>query len=323
MLVPAHVGLSQFENFPNRLTSVWISELVDISIVRDKKQIIIAFEGTNHHSQLLRQAFSVLFQDTVDVHGSEFGKVNRYYLNAVKQLWLDIEGAFILYPDYAPIFVGHSMGGCLASIAALLYAIECKVNSEENELNKKDISNKEHKPYFNEDQLEKIKQLTFGEPRHGDKLYAKKHNELIPHSIRYVNEEDVIAQMPFCTKFQTLFAPVLKNTALACEAIGYLHQGQEVWFKFGMKRPPIICHPPTNLVLEDNSCSASQEFHLRDSSKREKYINDHQTYFNSWVFYYGEAGCDSEKIKLHVDLVEPHYKKMKPSETSGENINTI
>lgn len=62
-------------------------------------------------------------------------------------------------------FTGHSLGGALASLAAIRTVLDGVRNSNQ------------------------IKLITFGQPRTGDTTYAFNHDRLVPYSYRLVNEK--------------------------------------------------------------------------------------------------------------------------------------
>ena len=70
-------------------------------------------------------------------------------------------------------FEGHSLGGALATLAALFYSNKFKGTNK------------------------KIKCITFGSPRVGNKDFVTKFHNDVPNSYRVVNDDDAVVQLPF------------------------------------------------------------------------------------------------------------------------------
>ncbi|KAJ1364084.1 hypothetical protein KIN20_024091 [Parelaphostrongylus tenuis] len=92
-------------------------------------------------------------------------------------VWLGgIEDAFLRasekFKDYELWIVGHSLGGAIASLAAS-YIEKMKV--------------------FDGD---RIKLVTFGQPRTGDVDFAKAHGKQIPYSFRVTHSRDIVPHLP-------------------------------------------------------------------------------------------------------------------------------
>ncbi|KAI9596419.1 Alpha/Beta hydrolase protein [Syncephalis fuscata] len=126
------------------------------------------------------------------------------------------------YPQYTLTFLGHSLGGGIATLAALDASFTM--------------------PHM-EQQL-----VTFGAPRVGNPEFAKLANQqlyrpanertggFLPTSVRVVNTNDVVHQLP----------PLW---------LGYQHHGAEVWVPTNNNDFAVLCHPSAD--KENFSCANS------------------------------------------------------------------
>jgi len=183
-----------------------------------RKEIVIAFRGTVTNEQLFWEGFYTLVYPTESlVLAKGTGKVQAYFLSSFKVLlnWINDYLSRNWKPTYRLVFVGHSLGGAMASIAALYYS---PANA-----GLLDPSWTAHSP----------KLYTFGMPRVGDSNYAQIHDQFVRESWRITHKWDIVPHLPwcdgiivggvrFCTNFPTK-APY--------------HHGYEVWYPNDMDNP--------------------------------------------------------------------------------------
>ncbi|VDM42206.1 unnamed protein product [Toxocara canis] len=91
---------------------------------------------------------------------------------------------------------GHSIASGLASIASAILSAQGYVSSD------------------------RIKLVTFGQPRMSDALFAQNHDRLVPHSFRLINKNDII--------------PTLPARAFPFSHNGPFHHRYEVWYPQGI-----------------------------------------------------------------------------------------
>eukprot|EP00173_Palmaria_palmata_P001188 Plantae.Rhodophyta-Palmaria_palmata.ctg16359.p1 GENE.Plantae.Rhodophyta-Palmaria_palmata.ctg16359~~Plantae.Rhodophyta-Palmaria_palmata.ctg16359.p1 ORF type:complete len:360 (+),score=94.92 Plantae.Rhodophyta-Palmaria_palmata.ctg16359:102-1082(+) len=109
--------------------------------------------------------------------------------------------------DYSIFFVGHSLGGALASLSAADTAARHGKGAGNDEL--------------------KIVMVNFGSPRVGNGAFALQYNELVPNSFRVVNDADLVARMPqTSSKLRGGFRHV-GRTVLVAEGGSVWIQGQD------------------------------------------------------------------------------------------------
>lgn len=132
---------------------------------------------------------------------------------------------------------GHSLGGSLASLAAS-YIIGTK-----------------------EVAGSRVKLITYGEPRTGNKDYAHAHDGQLAFSFRVTHNRDVVPHVP--------------NENF----LGYYHNKFEVFYREGMAENAkfTICGE------EDKNCS--------DGLMITTSIKDHLHYFNRDISEWGDKGC--------------------------------
>ncbi|KAK5971553.1 Triacylglycerol lipase, partial [Trichostrongylus colubriformis] len=139
------------------------------------KAIMLAFRGTVGDHQLVLESKETLFNDKIQWIAG--GAVSRYFYNAFFALWNGgIKDDFLAlankYKDHELWIVGHSLGGSIASLAAS-YIEKVKLFDGN-----------------------RIKLVTFGQPRTGDDEFASVHDLQIPYSFRVTHAHDVIPHSP-------------------------------------------------------------------------------------------------------------------------------
>lgn len=148
--------------------------------------ITLAFRGTRTlSSQIFDQIISVLTIPKVPFPTG--GEVQRYFANAHKKLYNDVNASVTtlvkMYPEYNFVVTGHSLGGALASLAAVTLAYQHVIP------------------------LRNMAIYTFGEPRVGDKNFAFNYDRLVNNSWRVVHNRDIISHLPLCSLFSGCSTP--------------------------------------------------------------------------------------------------------------------
>ncbi|MFH4983431.1 hypothetical protein AB6A40_010140 [Gnathostoma spinigerum] len=222
-----------------------------------QKRIILVFRGTKSKEQLLFEGWKSLNEGR-DFYGA--GRANRYFFHALRVLWPRIEPLLRdpVFKDYSVTVTGHSLGGALASLTALKIALDGLRPSD------------------------KLKMVTFGQPRVGDYDLARKHDELVPNSFRVVHRKDIVPHMPACDKNNSFVVDNSEACSVEPDNVAY-HHTTEVWYPDGMEPGDkyIVCRgPPPG---EDMNCSDKLLF---DWNNKDEYIHDHR-------YYFGHKACFS------------------------------
>ncbi|EYC39101.1 hypothetical protein Y032_0675g1419 [Ancylostoma ceylanicum] len=231
-----------------RLTSV----ICDITLIdkcsgftavnHDDKAIIISFRGTDRNIQLIMEGDETLLKN--NTKWAAGGVVSLYFNDAFKRVWMsgikdDLATLQSQNPGYELWITGHSLGGAMASLTASYISF-----------NKLFPANK-------------IKLVTFGQPRTGDKTYAAAVEKQVPYSFRVTHSHDMVPHLP------------LENQE------GYYHHKTEAYYNKGMAAGAhyYVCYD----MGESTFCS---DGNLIDTS-----IKDHLHYFEKDVSEYGDKGC--------------------------------
>ncbi|KHN86314.1 Lipase -like protein [Toxocara canis] len=201
--------------------------------------IVISFRGTDGFVQLVNQGLTTIFSPEIDLQGA--GKINKYFYDAFLCLWTaglknDLLAVIKKNPSYDLWITGYSLGGAMASIASTIIVRDGIYKAE------------------------KVKLVTFGQPRTGDHEYALTHNKLLYYTYRVIHQNDIVPHIP------------PKNFK------GYYHHLYEVWYNNSMDSgdPYVICTTPECI----------------DSNKKNLSIQDHLNYFGKNVVDYGDSGCE-------------------------------
>jgi hypothetical protein len=142
------------------------------------KKIVIAFPGTRKAIELLKETYyqegKSIINDTI--------KVMKYFADVydeLKKTNFDYVLKKLLkpYSEYQVIFLGHSLGGAMASIMALDSVLS------------KSLVKTSTSPML----------LTYGQPRTGNDIFANEVMKNIPVVFRVVKEGDLIPNMPTCS----------------------------------------------------------------------------------------------------------------------------
>ncbi|MBW4582387.1 MAG: lipase [Tildeniella nuda ZEHNDER 1965/U140] len=138
-------------------------------VLSSQKNNIIAFRGTNRTSEMV-QNFLIFQQDYSEVG---YGKIHEGFADAYQAIAQQVRDAAQKLNPALPCYItGHSLGGALATLAALDLAL--------------------HLP-----QLKPRLQLyTYASPRVGNPEFATRHTQIIPNSYRVINLADAITLGP-------------------------------------------------------------------------------------------------------------------------------
>ncbi|OXM82435.1 lipase family protein [Paenibacillus rigui] len=139
-------------------------------IMGSDKRIVVAFRGTENSSEMMR---GLDFTQVVFPYGKTGGRTHRGYmelyrdtirtplLKSLRKFWTSGRSLWV---------TGHSLGGAMATLSA----VDIAANS-------------------------KFKQplvYTFGSPKVGDPVFAAAFDRTIEHSVRVVNTNDLVPQLP-------------------------------------------------------------------------------------------------------------------------------
>jgi len=148
--------------------------VVLVAISHVTKRIYLSYRGSTSVKQLLTEIVTTLITAKVPFKGA--GYVQKYFRDTFMLLYPcvknSLEEKMKAYPGYTVAVTGHSLGGALASLAALALVQDKLVPS--------------HRVFL----------YNFGSPRVGDKLYANNHDRLVPNSFRVVHYKDIVAHIP-------------------------------------------------------------------------------------------------------------------------------
>jgi len=206
----------------------------DIIINNQTKEVIFGFRGTSTRDQLKDEFthFIALSYSTPDfiVPGAT---VDRYfglvYLNFMRaDVISKLQALVILYPDYVYTFTGHSLGGALATLAAIDAATAGIIP----------ISQTSPQLY------------TYGSPRVGNWVFAEAVSKLIPVMFRIVHFNDIVPHVPLCQG-----EPITKclNNNYGAAPIWGWHVKQEIFYNADSSSYKVCSETNT----EDWSCSDS------------------------------------------------------------------
>ncbi|KAL3985338.1 Lipase (class 3) family protein [Acanthocheilonema viteae] len=258
------------------------------------KEIIIVFRGTTTKKQLITQGWQSM-KSMRDFFG--VGMVNRYFFEALEHVWPNIELVLKdpIFKSYPVTFTGHSLGGAIASLAATRTVIK-KLRTGD-----------------------KIKLITFGQPRTGDYQYAMYHNDHIPFSFRLVHRLDLVPHILPCKKNAS--QPGARNRkskpCLTGMSGSPYHHGIEIWYPYGMAKDAeyyVCLGKPTS---EDFNCSNSLTYDFKDYNI---YIDDHRHYFNIKLGSFGKRGCiqqvnssssETPLFASYIDTISQKFQEFK------------
>uniref|UniRef100_A0A8R1DML9 Lipase_3 domain-containing protein n=1 Tax=Caenorhabditis japonica TaxID=281687 RepID=A0A8R1DML9_CAEJA len=213
------------------------------AVLNDDKAIVLSFRGTQGFLELIEEADQSVFEEqSAWIAG---GKVDKYFSDAFNTLWTsgikdDVNALIHKYPTYEIWVTGHSLGGSMASLAAS-YIVANKIQTGD-----------------------KVKLVTFGQPRTGDADWAAAHDAQMAYSYRVTHNRDIVPHVP-TEGFE-----------------GYKHHKSEVFYTESMAVGASfkVCSDAD----ESNECSDGLWVTIS--------VPDHLTYFTKDVSQWGEAGCN-------------------------------
>eukprot|EP00928_Gymnodinium_smaydae_P097061 TRINITY_DN8704_c0_g1_i1.p1 TRINITY_DN8704_c0_g1~~TRINITY_DN8704_c0_g1_i1.p1 ORF type:complete len:387 (-),score=34.51 TRINITY_DN8704_c0_g1_i1:66-1163(-) len=233
-----------------------------IAIDREEQAVVAVFKGSNETQDLINdlrglvQVRSPCRIKNVDLPGRVRDGFCGYYRSLVSEGFdASLEAALAhaqaeFGRSTSLIFIGHSLGGAAAAIAAADAKFRLGVNVS-------------------------ISLYTLGEPRAGNREFANYLFSQMHAAYRVVHAYDVVPKLPPCRNMtQTTRARV----DLCDQGDNWAHHhGQEVWYhRRGMRsasRGYRLCNANNG---EDPACSGSTEYM---AGRRLKGINDHLEYF--------------------------------------------
>uniref|UniRef100_A0A914WVV5 Fungal lipase-like domain-containing protein n=1 Tax=Plectus sambesii TaxID=2011161 RepID=A0A914WVV5_9BILA len=208
------------------------------------RAIIASFRGSSGTWQLVMEGVDSIFKAKKPfVVG---GNVDEYFFTAFYAIWNagmrdDLLTLKAANPDYELWVTGHSLGGSMASLCA---SLAIKLNMWP---------------------ANKVKLVTFGQPRTGDIQYAEAHDNIMLYGYRVVHAEDLVPHIP----------PKVINDWFDSP----YHHRFEIWYDNNML-PGTSYQSCTR--ADDDTCS---------NTKSDFSITDHLHYFNIDVSAWGEGGC--------------------------------
>ncbi|KAI9293236.1 alpha/beta-hydrolase [Neoconidiobolus thromboides FSU 785] len=184
-----------------------------LGIDKNKKAIILGFRGTSTLRNFIQDA--KFFKDPIVFNNKEY-KVHRGFKQCSDRLLPmyvnDLRSLLIKNKNYKLVVVGHSLGGAIGVLSSLMLRQRLGLNDN------------------------KLEVFTYGEPRVGDKEFARYLNQQRFTLTRAVNNNDIVPHLP----------PQIKLIS------NYYHHHHEVWVN-GNK--DVYCG---DYYLEDPNCSASK-----------------------------------------------------------------
>jgi hypothetical protein len=215
-----------------------------LAVSPSDKAIILSYQGSKGWSQLVNEGVDFLYDKTVEFP-EVGGKIDKYYYDGFYTLWNnggiknDLSNLAAQYPGYEFWCVGHSMGGSLASVTS---ALVIKAGTFD---------------------AQKVKMVTFGQPRTGDEAYAEAHDNLVPYRYRIVHDKDKVPHLPWQVY------PVDQPW----------HHRFEVWY-------------PNDMTLGSSYkvCEHAEDQTCSDSVKQTS-TDHHLWYFNYHLPDWYEGGC--------------------------------
>ncbi|MFC5649348.1 lipase family protein [Paenibacillus solisilvae] len=158
-------------------------------VIESDRAAILAFRGTSSATDWVTDmiAEQIAFKPVAN-GGSTHKGFTDIYMSARSQLFSLLDKL----PASKPLFItGHSLGGALATLAAMDIA-----------------SNRQH---------DQVVLYTFGSPRVGDPKFVRTFNQRVPISIRVQNEYDIVPHLP----------PLMYKSPRTDKTYYYLHVKEE------------------------------------------------------------------------------------------------
>lgn len=233
-----------------------------LAVSEEAKALYVIYRGTSVDKQL--------FQEFIHGIAAQFGAwekfvngsgVMTYFYTGFQRLFMDSGMRTSLlklkeaHPGYRIWVTGHSLGGSLASMTAL-YLVNQTIFP-----------------------ADRVKLVTFGEPRTGNLNYAKAIETNIPFRYRVINRNDMVTNVPASVDPDNLLL-----TVASAERQPYFYR-YAVHYKSGMESRDAsfeICENP-----EDHHC---RPLGLAVD------VNDHTSYFGVKSDDYLKAGCPRDQL---------------------------
>ncbi|KAJ1984774.1 hypothetical protein H4R34_000462 [Dimargaris verticillata] len=166
----SHVSNTQLVNFFSSKNNVTVGYVV---INSNLNAIALTFRGSKNTRQWLLDLKMLPKRWPKSIQHSRVHRgFLRGYEDVADRLYTQCKCLLARYPSYRLIIIGHSLGGALASLAA--------VDFLQRNSTLADITSV----------------VTFGKPRVGNKHYVKHYNSLNLDSTRVVNKHDVVPHVP-------------------------------------------------------------------------------------------------------------------------------
>ncbi|KAK0415354.1 hypothetical protein QR680_011903 [Steinernema hermaphroditum] len=212
------------------------------AILPTEKAIVVSFRGTQGIEQFLEQGVNFFVTKFMTKFSPTGGRIYDYYYEAFYGLWdsglkKDLANYTKQYADYEVWSVGHSLGGGLASLTAAAVV------------------------GYNLHPKDKVKMISFGQPRIGDMSFAAGYDRVVPFSFRIINRNDPVPSIPV---LQPLGSPLP----------GPFHHRHLVWYPDGMDDGDeyVINH-----MAEDRSGYSAQIIHNVVDHTLDKYFTSRTT----------------------------------------------
>ena len=150
-------------------------------ICKYDKKLSVIFRGTESKRDVLTDLNIIQIKMPIsNTKEGEYPEVHWGFYNQFQSLESDLDKALCEYTsndnEREVVFSGHSLGGALATIAALKYA----------------------KQYPGLD----VNCVTFGSPRVGNPTFAKHFDESVNESYRFVNDNDPVPCVPSAWRYK-------------------------------------------------------------------------------------------------------------------------
>ncbi|GMS80772.1 hypothetical protein PENTCL1PPCAC_2947 [Pristionchus entomophagus] len=220
----------------------------------NRNAVVISLRGTQGTAQLISEITEIMAERPVPLPSG--GAVGPYFKNAFDSVWIGgLQSAMLSVAaknEGKELWItGHSLGGSMASIAAATIADQGLWPRE------------------------KIRLMTYGEPRTGNKEYASVMDKNILAMHRIVHLRDLVAHVP---------PPVL----------GYEHSRQEIFYGNDMSNIADFVECQGD---EDKKCSNS----YFDMS-----VEDHLHYYGLEIGDWGKQGCTGTTKMTHESSAAIH-----------------
>ena len=157
----------------------------------------------------------------------KFGNVQPIFLELEKEIWKSVQQVvgYSEYSNYTVTFTGYSLGGAVATLAALKTIAQNFRTSSQIEL------------------------ITFGEPRIGTLVFANSVDREIPHKFRITHGGDPVVHLPPCINLGNSSCSINHPNAPS-------HHGTEIFYNNDMRYESTFIR--CTAKDEDERCSNSR-----------------------------------------------------------------